>query len=265
MKIRFAAIGIHVLRHECYGTAFATASYIKEELKLPEHRLVYLIGGPGLEQALYNLNIMYLGRGTSDDNYFPTVGDVRQMRTNPAVAAVVCANDMRLNPLKIARASQFLSANSDCLLIIPDEKFTVPREHFQRSFSSASSSQLSDLRKLVPKSRVVCIGKPHRAMFECIKRKNPHLDPSRTLMIGDRIETDVRFGINHGIDTLLVLTGMAAPSQVGAIPADQAPTYVVPSLGEFHKAFHLFPNVKETTSRHHSMRNFIEVKITPAA
>lgn len=35
-----------------------------------------------------------------------------------------------------------------------------------------------------------------------------HLDPKRTCMIGDRLDTDIEFGVKGGIETLCVLTGM---------------------------------------------------------
>jgi histidinol phosphatase-like enzyme len=43
-------------------------------------------------------------------------------------------------------------------------------------------------------------------MLDCIKHQLK-LNLERTCMIGDRLDTDISFGINGGISTLLVLTG----------------------------------------------------------
>lgn len=74
-------------------------------------------------------------------------------------------------------------------------------------------------------------------------------------MVGDRLDTDIKFGVQGGIDTLMVLTGKSTPSSVdsqriltffnlslagvnkrpdfereGAVAV---PTYVVNGLGDF--------------------------------
>lgn len=51
------------------------------------------------------------------------------------------------------------------------------------------------------------MGKPHKAAFNYVQEKFG-VDPSKTLMIGDRCDTDIIFGNQNKIDTLLVLTGV---------------------------------------------------------
>ena len=52
----------------------------------------------------------------------------------------------------------------------------------------------------------VALGKPSQAMMDAIEGKFK-LNRSRTCMVGDRLNTDILFGQNGGLATLLVLTG----------------------------------------------------------
>jgi ribonucleotide monophosphatase NagD (HAD superfamily) len=55
----------------------------------------------------------------------------------------------------------------------------------------------------------VTIGKPFRYAYDTIiEEKGDGVSPKRTLMIGDKIETDIKFGQNCGIDQALVMTGV---------------------------------------------------------
>jgi len=54
------------------------------------------------------------------------------------------------------------------------------------------------------------MGKPNPKIFEIIKREHPHLSDkplSKFLMVGDNLKTDIKFGNNCMIDTLVVLSG----------------------------------------------------------
>lgn len=52
-------------------------------------------------------------------------------------------------------------------------------------------------------------------------------------MIGDRLDTDIAFGINGGLSTLLVLTGVVSRADLAQPQAKILPEYVVDSLGDF--------------------------------
>ena len=53
---------------------------------------------------------------------------------------------------------------------------------------------------------------------------------SRTLMIGDRLETDITFGNNGNIKTLLVLSGSSKEDDIGRTGV--TPHFVCESLGQ---------------------------------
>jgi ribonucleotide monophosphatase NagD (HAD superfamily) len=70
-----------------------------------------------------------------------------------------------------------------------------------------AGSTISALQKRTHRKLELHFGKPSELMFNEIKNYLNFI-PSRTLLIGDRLETDITMGHAFGIDTALVHTGV---------------------------------------------------------
>ena len=83
-------------------------------------------------------------------------------------------------------------------------------------------------------TRPVIIGKPEKPMFE-ISLQRLGTRPEETLMIGDRIETDIEGAQNASMKTALMLSGVA--KQADIINMNPAPDYVFENLAALLHAF----------------------------
>lgn len=72
------------------------------------------------------------------------------------------------------------------------------------------------------------MGKPHKAAFNYLQEKFL-IDSSKSIMIGDRCDTDISFGNQNGIDTLLVLTGVHSLLTVEKYKKNSE-TYCIPKM-----------------------------------
>jgi HAD superfamily hydrolase (TIGR01457 family) len=72
------------------------------------------------------------------------------------------------------------------------------------------------------------VGKPSPIMVELIMSMLG-VPPEDCIMVGDRLETDIRMGIDAGMDTCLVLTGDADRARLEA--SGMRPTYVFEGVG----------------------------------
>lgn len=82
------------------------------------------------------------------------------------------------------------------------------------------------------------VGKPNRYMFDCVASEFD-IDPARTIMVGDRLDTDILLGNSCGLTTLLTLTGVTTLDEVKGhqesdCPARQSlvPDYYVDSIAD---------------------------------
>jgi HAD superfamily hydrolase (TIGR01457 family) len=73
------------------------------------------------------------------------------------------------------------------------------------------------------------IGKPNRLMLEMAAREMG-VDPGRTVMVGDRLYTDIRMGELAGISTILVLSGETSEKDLEE--SDIVPTHVLDSVAD---------------------------------
>ncbi|GHH71603.1 haloacid dehalogenase [Streptosporangium violaceochromogenes] len=59
----------------------------------------------------------------------------------------------------------------------------------------------------------------------------------RPLVVGDRLDTDIEGASNAGVDSLLVLTGVASPLDLLTAPPRHRPTYVAADLSALHRPY----------------------------
>lgn len=74
-------------------------------------------------------------------------------------------------------------------------------------------------------------GKPSPVMLETIMAA-VGLAPEDCIVVGDRLYTEIRMGLDAGIDTAIVLTGETTREQLAETPAEAQPRYVLERLDE---------------------------------
>ncbi len=94
-----------------------------------------------------------------------------------------------------------------------------------------AGSTISALEKRTHHKLELHFGKPSEFMFEEIK-DNLKSDLSKTLLIGDRLETDIALGAKFGIDTALVATGVKYFQNYSN---GYSPTYHINSIADLIK------------------------------
>ena len=183
-----------------YTASLATLDYMRD---MNLGQTAYVIGEDGLKQAIY-------GNGFVED------------KENPAYVVVgldwqVDYEKLATATLAIQRGAHFIGTNPD--LNIPTERGLLPGAGSLLAFLEAATQV-----------KPVLIGKPQAIIMDkAVERLG--LSKEDLLMVGDNYLTDIRAGLDNGIDSLLVLTGFTQADQVPGL--DPEPTYVVESLEDW--------------------------------
>ena len=193
----------HIKYENVYSSSYLTGKYIKE--KFPHIKKIYLIGRESLKNQLEQFGLEVSG-GPEDDEKKISKSEIKNLILDKELDAVVCGSDDQINFYKILYASN-VAFNTKLFFGTNYDNYTkykgiiVPEAY---SYISAIESA-SDVKATI-------VAKPNKEilsiMFGNFEKMNREEVIRDTLMIGDRVRSDIGFANNCGIDSLLVLTGV---------------------------------------------------------
>jgi 4-nitrophenyl phosphatase len=218
-------LGIPAKLDEIFCSAYSAAVYIARVLKIEKGKRVYVIGEEGIEQELEAEGVEWFG-GTDPAESGPmTAEDYDSFEPDPTVAVVLCGLDRNIGYRKIARAWQFLQ-NPDTVFLATNSDPTYPTNGRLFPGAGACAAALVCMSGKTPLS----LGKPSTAMMDAIEGRFK-FDRKRACMVGDRLDTDVSFGVYGGLGgTLAVLTGVVKEHELLGANTEVVPSAYLDSL-----------------------------------
>ncbi len=185
---RLAGYGVEISPCEVITSAQATASYLAKQSQ--PGTLVYYIGESGLGQALVEAKF-------------------RLVDSDTAPKYVVVGWDRELTYAKLAQATVYIHAGAAFIGTNPDR--TWPSERGQLPGAGSILAALEAATGIEP----TIIGKPSPLMLE-MAMERMGANAGATAMMGDRLETDILGGLNAGLTTILLLSGITSSGDLDA-------------------------------------------------
>jgi len=187
-------LGINIGEEHFYTSALATASFLANQK--PDGS-AYIIGDAGLIHALYSVG--YTMNNVSPD--YVVVGDTHSYNFEKVELAVNL----------VLKGAKLIGTNPD--VSGPIEVGITP-----------STKALIAPIEIASGKKAYYVGKPNPLMMRsALKRLG--IKREDAIVIGDRMDTDVRCGLESEIDTLLVLSGITDKSEIDNFP--YRPRYVL--------------------------------------
>lgn len=228
---KLITLGIPSSVEEIFGSAYSAAIYISRVLQLRAPRnKVFVLGEAGIEAELRSENISFIGgtdpmyrRDMRPEDY---KGIANGTALDDDVGVVLVGLDFHINYLKLTHAYHYLRRGAIFLATNLDS--TLPNYHTFFPGAGTMSTPLINMSGKQPTS----LGKPSQAMMEAIEGKFS-LDRSRTCMVGDRLDTDIQFGIEGRLGgTLMVLTGVNRKADWEGRDAKIKPAYYIDKVSD---------------------------------
>jgi NagD protein len=187
LAARLARSGLKVPEDAIWTSALATSAFLADQLP---HGSAYVIGEAGLTTALHEVGYTLTDREPD----FVILGETRTYSFEAITKAIQL----------ISQGARFIATNPD--VTGPSAQGPLP-----------ATGSVAALITTATGRRPYFVGKPNPMMFRsALNRIAAHSET--TVMVGDRMDTDIVAGIEAGLDTILVLSGSTTPAEIEQYP-----------------------------------------------
>jgi NagD protein len=199
LRARLARMDIDVPEEAIWTSALATAKFLDDQRP---GGTAYVIGEAGLTTALHDVGYIL----SNQEPDYVVLGETRTYSFSAITTAI------RL----IADGARFIATNPDA---------TGPSKEGLLPACGSVAALISKATGVEP----YFVGKPNPMMMRsALNTINAHSET--TAMIGDRLDTDVLCGLEAGLQTILVLTGISDRADIDRYP--YRPSRVVDSIAD---------------------------------
>jgi 4-nitrophenyl phosphatase len=188
---KLSGFGVKLEPWQIISSAIAAADLLVK--RFPQGGAVFIVGENGIQRSL-------------EEKGFTPIIDPDD--DTPPVA-VVSGIDRQVSYQKLRRATLHIRAGAPFYGTNPDKTFPTPE-----GLVPGAGSILAAIEAATGVEPVIC-GKPKPAMmYMALERLGAQ--PEETLVVGDRLETDIAAGQAAGCKTALVLSGVSTREQAQA-------------------------------------------------
>ncbi|MFM6939143.1 MAG: HAD-IIA family hydrolase [Rhodoluna sp.] len=200
---QLTGFGLHCAPEDVIGSATTGVELLAT--MVPKGAKVLVVGGEGLRSKVAESGFIVVDK--ADDDPAAVIQGFA-----PDVAWVHLAEAS----FAIQRGAKWVATNSD---------WTIPREG---GLAPGNGTLVSAVHTAVGQLPVVA-GKPEPAIFHTALR---HFGSQNALFVGDRLDTDITGANRAGIDSALVMTGVATRKEVLGAKPECRPTYIIGDMTE---------------------------------
>jgi len=204
---KLRTFGLNDINEDMVTTSGSAAARMISQ-DYPAVKKVYAVGEAGLVHELERKGLSV--EGGADDDRVAASNDAEfvRLQLSDEVQMVVCGLDRSFNYAKLCKASLYLQRGCPLICTNYDAYDVFPSKGNQ----PGAGCIIAAIKASYPGVEAKLAGKPSGELLMLVMNDRK-MDKARTIMIGDRVDTDIQLAHNAGVASCLVLTGVSSRSE----------------------------------------------------
>jgi HAD superfamily hydrolase (TIGR01450 family) len=208
---------LKIEKSQIFTSTVLATSYLKG---IYPNAKVYLIGEQGLKTTLIRAGFQIL------NDQMPELESIKEIPPNIKADLVIVGLDTAATYAKLRTAMRFIRLGAHYYATNDDQDLPVPE-----GYSPGAGALVAFLNTCAKTNPRKIFGKPYPEGFQGILSAYK-MSSNETIMIGDRLETDITGGNQSKMETICVGTGIASKEECARAKGLMIPTYFYNDLEE---------------------------------